>query len=924
MIPISADPKRFCASLSPSSVLRRLRSPFFKAIAMKSCFIPMSSGFKTQKFDIMSKVAFSTSPHSLNVPHSHVSTQNERNPFVIKVDNSVDFNWFTGKAPVEGLCPGVEKDGILYSLPQLNLKGLTKQKLQDYFDNTWTLTEVLMSSIKEEKDFMRPPDHGLRHPMIFYYGHPAALYINKLRVAGLVEKSLNPYFEVLFETGVDEMSWDDMSKNEMVWPSVSEVKAYRRQVYQAVSQLISQASDEEIVNIDAKSPYWALVMSFDHERIHLETSSVLLSEMPLSCLNPHLDHFPRMHFSSIPQEEVKNPQIGVDYPFNEMIPVEGQKVSLGKPNDIHTFSWDNEYGQRDFVINNFKASKFNVSNGEYLEFVKDGGYQRPEFWSEAGWGWRTYRNAKWPHFWIPSGPHGLRQFKLRTMFEVTNMPWSWPVVVNFHEAAAFAKWKNAQHQKSNPKSTIRLVTELEHYAMNTHPQDVGHSEARVDDMVLQCPRGRMYSERHGEANSNLMHGSPVPVDHLKPNSRGFYSTFGNVWEWCLDYFCALPGFQVHPLYEDFSTPCFDGLHNVIKGGSFLSTGNEASVFSRFHFRPHFLQYAGIRLVEQDVEYPLLTSDTDAPGPYVGSSYPFRRSISGKQHEDLLKKTSHFNSLLLQNFTTQSLSQLFTSSPQFNKPLPTYIIEMATKLLSSKASLSDAIVVEVGCGAGKNSLELSHHVRRILGFDHNNDLITTAKALSKANTSTNAKDLTATSLTDSSSTIVTTYTLKGEGELTSVHDLTLEYASSSSANTDADTDASVKKMNVEFRCADPMCLPAEIHSADIVILNDVIDKIASPNALLGRMSGVRGLVNPGGLLFVSSCFQWNESTTPKSLWLGGYLHPQTKEEVSSADGLKERLSPSFELMEVVEMPLVWMESKREIHGRIMNLTVWKRK
>ncbi|CAN0505985.1 unnamed protein product, partial [Ectocarpus sp. 8 AP-2014] len=49
-------------------------------------------------------------------------------------------------------------------------------------------------------------------------------------------------------------------------------------------------------------------------------------------------------------------------------------------------------------------------------------------------------------------------------------------------------------------------------------------------------------------------------------------------------------------FQDFSTPCFDGEHHIIAGGSFASTGNEASVFARYHFRPHFHQHAGFRLV----------------------------------------------------------------------------------------------------------------------------------------------------------------------------------------------------------------------------------------------------------------------------------------------------------------------------------------
>ena len=51
---------------------------------------------------------------------------------------------------------------------------------------------------------------------------------------------------------------------------------------------------------------------------------------------------------------------------------------------------------------------------------------------------------------------------------------------------------------------------------------------------------------------------------------------GNVWTWTEDDFNPLEGFAVSPLYTDFSTPCFDGLHTVIMGGSFISTGDEVS------------------------------------------------------------------------------------------------------------------------------------------------------------------------------------------------------------------------------------------------------------------------------------------------------------------------------------------------------------
>ena len=55
--------------------------------------------------------------------------------------------------------------------------------------------------------------------------------------------------------------------------------------------------------------------------------------------------------------------------------------------------------------------------------------------------------------------------------------------------------------------------------------------------------------------------------------------------------------QVHPYYLDFSTPCFDGRHNLIMGGSWVSTGDQASVYARYWFRRHFFQHLGFRLAQ---------------------------------------------------------------------------------------------------------------------------------------------------------------------------------------------------------------------------------------------------------------------------------------------------------------------------------------
>ena len=191
--------------------------------------------------------------------------------------------WWTGLAPHQ--CPGFDtQKQELHALPLVSAVASSRQEVLDYFDNTWTLTELLFHSLKSESAFMSPPYHGLRHPLIFYYGHPAVLFVNKLRLAGLLTNPLDLYLEKVLETGVDEMSWDDMSKNEMSWPTVKAVHEYRKKVYQLIRQLILTHPDLETASSERRgisSPLWSLFMGFEHEKIHFETTSVLIRELPV-------------------------------------------------------------------------------------------------------------------------------------------------------------------------------------------------------------------------------------------------------------------------------------------------------------------------------------------------------------------------------------------------------------------------------------------------------------------------------------------------------------------------------------------------------------------------------------------------------------------------------------------------------------------
>ncbi|HRZ07550.1 MAG TPA: 5-histidylcysteine sulfoxide synthase [Candidatus Competibacteraceae bacterium] len=769
--------------------------------------------------------------------------------------------WWTGRTPPD--CPGRQSDGTLTSLPLPNLATCTRQQGLDYFDNSWTLTEVLFSGLKGEEAFFRPPYHHLRHPMIFYYGHPPALYVNKLRVAGLIEKPLNPYFEQLFETGVDEMRWDDLSKNEMLWPSIQEVHAYRQQVYRTVREVIE--THPGLVSghppIQQNHPLWALFMGFEHERIHLETSSVLIRELPLTLVQRPAE-WSRLHPSAGQAGERFPPRVGHDYPANDLIDVPGQTLVLGKPADWPSYGWDNEYGRRETTIPSFQASRYLVSNGEFHTFVTAGGYREPRYWSATGWEWRSFRNLKWPTFWVLDGPSGLHRYRLRTLFEVMDMPWDWPVEVNHHEAKAYCAWRAEQDG-----APYRLSSEAEHQTLRPARQPQAAALGVEVDPVMRFD-GTSLARECGW-NLNLAWSSSWPVDAGQPTDAGFHDVFGNVWQWQEDHFNPLPGARVHPYYDDFSTPCYDGQHQMMLGASWASTGDEASLWSRFHFRPHFFQHAGFRLVQSAGDGGAVRLD--------------RAGASGQVYED----PQILNDYLLLHYAPAAEQMPYAFGPHDAVEFP---VRCARWLLDAARDygVSTGKALEVGCAVGRASFELARGYREVLGVDLSRAFIDAADALRRDGE--------------------LRYFRKDEGQL--------------GGTLNAMVDPAIDRSRVSFRQADACSLPAELMDFDAVLLANLLCRLPSPKALLGRLGGPRGLVKPGGLLAIFSPYSWLEPFTPPEAWLGGY--ERDGKPVRSAAALAELLRmEDFELLREADVPLVIREHARKYQYIVTHATLWRR-
>ncbi|HEY5672904.1 MAG TPA: 5-histidylcysteine sulfoxide synthase [Malonomonas sp.] len=443
-----------------------------------------------------------------------------------------------------------------------------REEIRAYFHKTFSIDEQLYETLADESAYYLRAE-PLRHPLIFYFGHTATFYLNKLLIAKLITERINPGFEAMFAVGVDEMSWDDLDEANYDWPTLAELKAYRQQVRELVDRVISELPLQLPITWD--SPFWVIMMGIEHQRIHLETSSVIIRRLPLEKVR-------QLPLWAICDRSGPAPD-------NRLLAVRGGKLVLGKDRQHRLYGWDNEFGRHQFEVEDFQAAQQLVSNQEFLEFVSAGGYHQQQFWTEEGWSWRNYTKVVQPLFWIQTGAG----YRLRTMAQQIDMPWDWPVEVTYLEAKAFCNWKALQ-----TGLPIRLPTEDEWYCLRDQ---------------LELPDQPDWQQAPGNINLEYW-ASSCPVNHFRQGD--FFDVVGNVWQWTETAISGFDGFEVHPCYDDFSTPTFDTRHNLIKGGSWISTGNEATRDSRYAFRRHFYQHAGFRYVaaEQPLVQPEAMYETD--------------------------------------------------------------------------------------------------------------------------------------------------------------------------------------------------------------------------------------------------------------------------------------------------------------------------
>ena len=354
---------------------------------------------------------------------------------------------------------------------------------------------------------------GERHRMIFYLGHADAFDWNLIARYALDVPAFHKEFDRLFAFGIDPPPGELPSDQPGDWPALAEVERYQRRTREILDDLLENVP-EQLVHV-----------AVEHRLMHAETFAYILHQLEYGkkvAAGQQLPEGRPTHGSS-----VRRP---------EFLPIPAGPAELGLPSN-GAFGWDNEFQAHTVEVPAFSVAQHKVTNGEYLEFVREGAAP-PFFWVDRGAGWL-----------------------FRGMFSEYPLPLDAPVYVTQEQAAAYVRWRG-----------MRLPTEAEYH--------------------------RAACGAPPSANLNFRHWDPVPVTADDDGTRRPMQLAGNGWEWTSTLFAPFPGFTPFPFYRNYSEPFFDGSHYVLKGASPRTAERFLRPSFRNWFRPSYpYVYATFRMVK---------------------------------------------------------------------------------------------------------------------------------------------------------------------------------------------------------------------------------------------------------------------------------------------------------------------------------------
>jgi ergothioneine biosynthesis protein EgtB len=333
-------------------------------------------------------------------------------------------------------------------------------------------------------------------------------------------------------------------------PTVAETKKYRAHIDEQMSRFLGRVSNRD----DAGTILSIVRLGLEHEMQHQELLVYDIKHLLCDQFDAPVKPAPRSLETVSGMVEIEGGLFELGY------------SGIGVPLMSHaqdartTFAWDNEKPAHKVFLQDFQIDRAPVSNGDYLEFIKAGGYQDFRWWHSAGWTQVNQDNWQAPLYWEQvDGEWMIRDFSgLHRAADKSNEPVSH---VSFLEAAAYAKWAGK-----------RLPTEAEWEKAATRSSGA-------------FPWG---NDPADESRGNLFENgfwsvAPIGAFPKGRSADGCHQMIGDVWEWTTSDYVPYPGFKSE--FDEYNDKWFVG-QKVLRGGSFATPQVHIRSTYRNFFYPH--------------------------------------------------------------------------------------------------------------------------------------------------------------------------------------------------------------------------------------------------------------------------------------------------------------------------------------------------
>ncbi len=415
-------------------------------------------------------------------------------------------------------------------------KGQESESLLDRYVKVRRQTEALCEPLAIEDyqvqpmDDASPPKWHIAHVTWFF-----ETFILKQLQPGYRE--FHPQFEYLFNSyynGVGQ-PYPRPRRGFLSRPTLDEVLAYRSHVDDAMTDLLGTADNTDVLT--------RTELGLNHEQQHQE---LLLTDLKYNLGN-----------NPLKPEYVAANTIATNSTPLTFRAYEGGIREIGATGE-EAFTFDNELPRHQVLTTDFELAERPVSNGEFIEFIEDGGYERHELWLSDGWAHlNSLHENRWqgPLYWrVKDGQY----FNYSLSGGENPVDASAPVChVSGYEADAFARWKGC-----------RLPTEPE--------WEVAAAECAISGNFVE---------------SRQFHPCGTPAD-----ADGLQQIYGDVWEWTSSAYGPYPGFK--PLAGQLGEYNGKFMANqlVLRGGSCATPHDHIrSTYRNFFYPPDRWQFSGIRL-----------------------------------------------------------------------------------------------------------------------------------------------------------------------------------------------------------------------------------------------------------------------------------------------------------------------------------------